>query len=504
MYREPVRDRPAQASRDPGADVDLFTLLAALRARIGLFLLVVSSTLLVAAVLCMAMPKSFRATATLLVSEPMGGHASAERGAQMQTLADMLTSENIARRVVKILQLADNPQARTAYERERLSGSFDDWLIVKWLTAPKVELGQGGLVRIKVDAPAAATAAAIANAYGQAYFDLARVLQVDNVGRTQALLDGHLATLRNDLAQAQSRLVAYQHLHGIVSADSNSDPSGLRLTDLAAQLSKAQQLSLEQANRQQLLQQWQAHAGTPDQLHEIQTDVQVQRLNGELQLSEAKLEELSSQYGSAHPSYQLQAADTERRRKALQSQITSLLAGFDQTAAQGRWRTGALEHELATQRSRLLADQSVRSELASLANRVDSAQHTYDMAVQRFVIEMVASQVFHASVSLLNAASVPLEPRSPKVFIFFGGGLMGGIGLGLALVAGLEALDRRVRSAVDLRLLPAEQAIPMLGMTSRWRPPSYLLAARAVQGPMLNHQQSCAPDGSCVSVHHPA
>jgi uncharacterized protein involved in exopolysaccharide biosynthesis len=481
------------------------TLLAALRARIGLFLLVLGSTLLVAAVLCVTMPKSYRATATLLVSEPLGGNAAAERGAQMQTLADMLTSENIAHRVVKILNLADKPQARKAYERERLSGSFDDWLVLKWLIAPKVELGQGGLVRIRVDARDATNAAAMANAYGQAYFDLTRVLQVDNVARTQALLDGHLATLRNDLAQAQSRLVAYQRLHGIVSSDSNSDPSGLRLTDLSGQLSKAQELNLEQTGRQQLLQQWQAHAGTLDQLHEIQTDAQVQRLNAELQQSEAKLQELSSQYGSAHPSYQLQAADTERRRKSLQAQINNLLAGFDQTAVQGRWRTAALEREMAAQRSRLLADQSMRTEMATLASRVDSAQHTYDMAVQRFVIEMVASQVFHASVSLLNAASVPLEPRSPKVLIFFAGGLVGGIGLGLALVVGLEALDRRVRSAVDLRLLPVDQAIPLLGMTSRWHPPNYLLAARSMQESMLTHQPAClTQDGSCVSVHHPA
>jgi uncharacterized protein involved in exopolysaccharide biosynthesis len=180
-------------------------------------------------------------------------------------------------------------------------------------------------------------------------------------------------------------------------------------------------------------------------------------------------------------------AENERRRAALDAQIGTLLAGLDQGAEQARWRTAELEREMAAQRERLLAGKSVRSELSTLVARVDSAQHTYDMAVQRFVIDMVANQVFQASVSVLSPASVPLEPRVPRTSAIVVGGLVAGLVLGLALVALLEKLDRRVHGVTDLRLLPLDRAVPMLGETSRWAPPAHLVAARLKDLPTLTH-----------------
>jgi hypothetical protein len=251
-----------------------------------------------------------------------------------------------------------------------------------------------------------------------------------------------------------------------------------RLADLAAQLSRAREQNLEQTSRQQQLRQWRDKSGPLDQLHEVQTDAQVQRLSAEQQQGEAKLQELSAQYGTAHPAYQLQLAENERGRAALESQIGKLLDGLDHAAAQGRWRTIELEHEIEAQRARLLAGKSTRSELSTLVARVNSAQRTYDMAVQRFVIDMVGNQVFHASVSLLSPASVPLEPRVPRV--------------GVVLVGVLAKLDRRVRGITDLQMLPLERAVPLLGVSSRWSPPGRLVAARLKDLPTLTHQAELA------------
>lgn len=468
--------------------MDPSTLLAALRGRCLMFVLVLLVAVSIGAVLCLTLPRSYRATATLLVSGPLSGNTLPDRAAHMQTLADMLTSENVARRVVRILALADSSEAEAAYTRAQPNGSFADWLVMTWLATPKVELGQGSVVRIKVDAPSAAAAAATANAYAQAYFELAGELEASSTSHTEATLDAHLATLRRDLDQAQAQLVDYQRRHGIVSADVSADVVDARLADLAAQLSRAREQNLEQTSRQQQLRQWRDKAGPLDQLREVQSDGQVQRLTTELQQGEARLQELSGQFGAAHPSYQQQLADNERRRTALQSQITKLLAGLDHAAEQARWRMAELEQQMAAQRARLMAGKPVRSELSTLAARVDSAQRTYDMAVQRFVIDMVANQVFHASVSLLSPASVPLEPRVPRLGAVLIGAVAAGVVLGLVLIGLLEKLDRRVRMVTDLQLLPLDQAVPLLGVTSRWNPPRRLVAERRAALPTLTQQ----------------
>jgi uncharacterized protein involved in exopolysaccharide biosynthesis len=343
---------------------------------------------------------------------------------------------------------------------------------------PKVELRQSSVVQVSIDADDAATAAATANAYAQAYLELARELRSDNARRSEALLDDRLAALRDEARQAQAQLVAFQRQHGILSLDGLADGGETRLAMLGTQLAKAREDNLEQTGRQQHLRRWMEARGPLEQLQEVQLDPQVQRLSGELQHSQARLEALMQQYGSAYPPYLQQRAEHDLRRAALEEQVRKVLSGLDQAAAQSRWRAGELQAELEAQRQRLLAARAERGELATLAHRAESTQRTYDMAVQRFVVDMVGSQVFRADVSLLSAAGVPLRPRSPRALLMLGGALGCGVLLGLGLVGALELIDRRVRRDTDLQeLLPDDSAaVPLLAMTTRWQPPADLVA----------------------------
>ena len=463
-------------------------MLAALRTRLALFVVVFITTVVLVAVVAVSMPKTYRASASLLVAESLRGNALPERGAYLQTQADILTSETVARRVVDALKLADSPEARQAYASKPRNGSFEDWLATRWLVVPKIDLAQSSVIRIGVDAPKASTAAAIANAYAQAYVDLSRELRSDNTGRAERLLDTRLATLRTDLRQAQDRLLDYQRRNGIVSSDARADLRETRLADVSAQLSRAREQNLELASRQQHVRQLRQQGSPLDRLNEVQTDPQVQRLNAELQQGEARLQELSQQYGTAYPPYQSQLAENARRRAALDAQMNKVLAGLENAAAQGRWRAAALEAELAGQRSRLLAVESERGELATLMHNVESAQRTYDTAVQGFMVDMVGNELYNSQVSLLSPASVPLEPHAPRIGLLMAAAVVAGALLGLGTVVMLEMRDRRVRSAVDLRRLTADDSVPLLGVTSRWSPPRQARAASLQPASTLTFQ----------------
>src|SRR5258706_188600 len=103
-----------------------YLFLATMRARFGLFALVVCTTVLAALVVSLLLPKTYKATASLLVegkdeqslsSTSQGFIHPLEKVNYMQTQLDIITSEKVARRVARALKLAEDPEAQEAFAR---------------------------------------------------------------------------------------------------------------------------------------------------------------------------------------------------------------------------------------------------------------------------------------------------------------------------------------------------------------------------------------------------
>jgi uncharacterized protein involved in exopolysaccharide biosynthesis len=108
---------------------------AALRARIRAFCLVAGTTVLAAAAVSLALPKSYEARALLLVDATREEQSLSnvlvpprERVGYMQTQTDILTSERVARRAVRDLELAQDPALREAFAESGATGSIESWI----------------------------------------------------------------------------------------------------------------------------------------------------------------------------------------------------------------------------------------------------------------------------------------------------------------------------------------------------------------------------------------
>ncbi len=88
-------------------------------------------------------------------------------------------------------------------------------------------------------------AAAMANAFANAYIDTTLELSVAPARRNAAWFDDQLVTLRNRLAEKQAALTAYQKEKGIVSYDERLDSEMSRFEALSADLVKAQTRTYE-------------------------------------------------------------------------------------------------------------------------------------------------------------------------------------------------------------------------------------------------------------------
>ena len=453
-----------------------------LRARWRLFALVLVATLAAATAASLLLPKSWRATASLVVdrresqslSDALNVFVSpTERTAYLQTQIDIIRSPKVARKVVSALRLAERPSLQQDFRAASSGqGSIDDWLAENLARALEVETSQSSVIQVSFNAEDPADAANIANAFAQAYMDTTLELRVEPTRHAAAWFDEQLKTLRSDLATAQQRMTGYQREHGIVSADEKLDDEYTRLSDLSAQLSRAQEHNVELNSREALAQQALRAGGALDSNPDVRADPAIQALRTELLNGEAALRALAARYDENHPAYQRQLAENRYRREALQQQMRGVTQATTGQRREGEQRTAQISAALAAQRTRLLDLKESRDGLAVLARNVETAQSAYDTAMQRFVVNQVESRASQANAALLNPATRPQRPHRPDLMLNLALALVVGLMLGLGLVMAREMTDRRVHSVLEL----AETVrAPVLGELIAWTPPGRFL-----------------------------
>ena len=455
--------------------MNLYQFLSALRARAGAFVLLLSVTVMVAAAVSFLLPKSYTATVSLLVDAKEEQSLNSvlrplvlpqERASYLQTQLDIITSEKVARKVVRDLQLAQRPMAQKAVEEAgKNDGSIEDKLIEGLLDNLKVDTSQSSVIRVSYSSREPRLSADVANGFAQAYIDTTLELRVEPTQKAAAWFDEQLKTLRSHLEDAQARLTDYHQRQGIVSSDERGDIESTRLAVLSEQVGRAQEQTFEWKSREQQAYTFADRGESPDKMPEILGNPFIQRLKEDLLHGEAKLQELSTNYGVNYPQYQRQIAENRSLRDKLDAEMKKIVAGIAGSAQQSRQREAQTRKAMDAQRARVLALKEGRNELTVLRRNVESAERAYDTAMQRSVSSQVDSRVNQTSVLVLNPAAVPRKHSRPKIFLNIALSVVVGTILGIAMVMLLELLDRRVRSRSDLEL-----EVPLLAVLNERTP----------------------------------
>jgi succinoglycan biosynthesis transport protein ExoP len=434
--------------------------LLALRGRHGAFALVLLATVLVATLASLLLPKSYKATVALLVDAKDEQSLSnalrplilpQERLNYLQTQADILASRKVARKVVDDLKLAPRASTQADFAKIAKGGeSIEDWLAERLLKSLKVETSQSSVIQASFTADDPRVAAQVANAFAKAYADTMLELRVGPTREAAAWFDEQLKSLRANLEDAQAKLTNYHQREGIVSSDERYDVENARLVALSEEATRAQGKALEWGSRAGQARKYVSQGRSPERLPDVLDSPFVQKLKSDLLHAEAKLEQMSMQYGINHPEYQRQLSENRSLRERLDAEMRTIVEGMESSAGQSRQREVELIRAMAAQRARLLGLKENRNEFTVLKSNVVSAERAYDTAMQRFVVSQVESRASQANVTVLNPAVVPGSPSHPKVLFNVILSVVVGTMLGLGVVFLLEIIDRRVRSPEDL------------------------------------------------------
>jgi chain length determinant protein EpsF len=402
------------------------------------------------------MQKSYTATARVLVDpRPTDAVTGSPSGAvfiptYMATQVDVIQSQRVAARAVALLKLEEVAAARARYAKDSdgqvtFSTFWADVLLRNLDVRPARD---SNLIELSYSGPDAAFAAEVANAFAKAYVETSLELRVDPAREVSGFFAERTKQFRADLEAAQARLSAFQKRSGIISLDERLDVENARLQELSTQLVGLQAQSVDAAKRASSAEQSLREGGAT--LPEVQASTTIQTLKVELARLQARESDLEQRLGANHPQRVSLRAEVEQLQQRLNNETSLAARSIRKSSEVSNQRETQLQAALEAQKSKVLQLKKQRDELTVLQRDVESQQRSYELLKQRLVQTSLESQSSHSNLAVLDPATVPREPSSPRVLLIMMAAcfLAPLAGAGAALFA--ELTDPRLRSVSDI------------------------------------------------------
>ncbi|HEV8692659.1 MAG TPA: chain length determinant protein EpsF [Lysobacter sp.] len=438
--------------------------LSILRARWGVAALVLFLTVGTTLAISLLLPRQYSATASVVIDmkpDPIAG-ALIPTGlmapSYMATQVDVIESTRVAQRVVRNLKLTENAEVRNQWlQATEGRGDIEQWLVGSFKKLMDVKPSrESNVINVSYKAPDPRFAAALANAFVQAYIDTTLEMRVDPARQYTSFFDVRAKEARDTLEKAQARVSAFQREKGIIATDERLDVENARLNELSTQLVMAQAMSAESSSRQA-----QAVGASSDRMQEVLNNQLIAGLTADLSRAQARLKELTSRLGDNHPQVVEAKASIAELRGRIDAETRRVTAGVGVTNSIYKQREAQMRAELDAQRAKVLRMKQVRDESSVLLRDVENAQRAYDAVLGRLTQAGLESQTTQSNIYVLTQAQAPDEPSSPKIFLNTLLSFVIGTMLAIGAVLMLELFDRRVRALDDIS---AAVGLPVLGV----------------------------------------
>ena len=425
-----------------------------LRSRFWLVASIVAVTTLTAIVGSLLMSKSYGAATTVYVDANTVDQVSGTAAFSRETIRNMLASQTeliqssqVVNRVIKDLKLTQDPQVQADWQKATKGrGDITDWLGTVLLKAIKVTSSTDGTtIAIGVEWSTAEGAADIANGFAAAYKAAALDLKTKPAQEYAERFASQVKEYKTKVEEAQTKLTKFQRESGIISSDERIDVENQRLQELSSQLVQVQSALSESRSRSNVV-----GRGGDMGIPEVVANELIQTLTTDLGRAEAKLGQVSAQYGSNHPAYLQAKAEVQELRTRRDTEVSRVKSSI---------------------RTANAVNTSREKELQAAVD----AQKAYDLVERRLTETTVSMSAGLSNISVISPATVPLLPSRPNLVLNVAVGLFLGLFLGMMAAFTLEAAQRPLRSADDL--LQAA-GIPVLAVL----PPSQSTRAQRLIG----------------------
>ena len=215
-----------------------------------------STTLVVSLIL----PKEYSAYTAIVIDvkspDPVVGMVLPDRltPGYMATQIDIINSDRVAQRVVKLLRMDESPAIREQWmEATEGEGDLIVWLAELLKKKLNVKPSRdSNVINIEFSGADPSFAAVVANAFAQAYIDINLELKVDPARQHANWFDDQTKALRDKLEKARQALSSHQQETGIVATEERLDYEIAKLNDLSTQLTIAQGQTSDSSSKRKI------------------------------------------------------------------------------------------------------------------------------------------------------------------------------------------------------------------------------------------------------------
>jgi capsular exopolysaccharide synthesis family protein len=427
----------------------------------------------------------YRATASVEVEDVPAGAAgagatqrqltAADNESLMQTELEVLRSRALAEDVARELALVGS---RTFFDGmderrpERGSASLsqrqvETEAVIRLLRDNlDVELpGKSRVIRISFTSADPALSARVANSYADSLIRADLKRGFESGVQARRFLLGELDGARRDLEHAERDLAAYATQTGASpdtaqAARGNGSAGGEGATTTRlAQLNAFRAQAM--ADRIAAQKRWEsARLSSVETLPEVLNNGGMQQLMAQRAQARAEVVEERQFRKDAHPEMRearARLAALDDQAEAMANTIRASLREQYEVAVHGEKQ---IEAEIAAVERQAQTERGRGVQMSILERSVDTYRLLHDSLLQRYR-DMASQAGFQAGrIQPLDRAAVPTRPSSPRIGVTMLLASLGGLALGLLMVAGRHVFDDAVTSADTL----AERAnLPLLG-----------------------------------------
>lgn len=345
-------------------------------------------------------------------------------GSQVQ----LLTSRDIARRVVAKLDLADDPEfASPGLMRSLLGlvglgrdggGSSEEKVLEKFYEHLNVfPVEKTRVIQVEFSSRDPEKAAKIAGAVVDQYLEAAAEAKGRNSADATKFLSSEIEQLRKRVADAEAKVEQYRAGADLFVGQNNVKISEQQVGELNSQLTAAKAQRSETEARVRQLKRLLETGASLDTASEVLASPIVQRLRERQVALKARSAELATTYLPNHPQVQAVAAQIADVETQVRAEAAKVLAGYenDLKVAEGRVKQlGAQFNEFKSQAAKA-GEEDIQLRALEREAKVQRDQLEEFLARYRDGLAKQLAGAQPADARLISAATVPVKPTFPKV-----------------------------------------------------------------------------------------
>lgn len=465
------------------------------------------AVVLVVGVMQMITPK-YRAVASLVI-EPKGASVITFQPTvdpnnppndYLQTQISLIQSRGVAERAVRQLKLTEHPEFDPRQNPgllQRLKGLIATvspalfpatWSQGEVLTPAEVfngavmelmertsvaSLGKSEVVTVAVTLKDKQTATQAANALAQGYLDSRLDAQVVDSLIASRWMDTRVVELRTRLQESESKLQEYRDAEGLVDVDGVTTLSAHELAKTSDRMVDARR---DRAKAQSQFQQVQSLSGKSiDELSTIPaviSDPVIQKFQADVARTQAKVDELSTQYGDRHPKMIVARSDLAAAKASLAKQVKQVVAGLENSYQLAKDNENTLRDSVTTTREQIQDITRKEFKLRELQRDVDSNRALYETFVNRFRETVATADLSSSNARIVDEAIVPMLPNMPRKSLILSIAALLAFGGACVMALVRDAVKNTIKSSNDVETklrLPVLGVVPLLRKKNRAR-----------------------------------